>query len=143
MRRAADRRWIEVAALLVAAMAGLTCGGGGGDSPTENPVAGQPNVVTVEVRDDFYDPQSVTIAPGDTVRWVLRGSHAGHTVTERNGAFDSGFVFGSPGDTFERVFPVSEAGQTFEYACATHSGCCGMRGSVRVGANAPPPAPGY
>lgn len=118
-------------------------GGGGGETPTEPPGGGGPAVVTVEVRDDTYEPRSVTITPGTTVRWVMRGSHAGHTVTHNGGDFDSGFVFQGAGDTFERRFSGAEEGRTFEYACVTHRDCCDMKGSVRVGENAPPPGPGY
>lgn len=99
--------------------------------------------MTIQVVDDGYEPRSVTIKPGDTVRWVMQGVHVGHTVTALNDAFDSGFVFDSAGATFERQFPAGEDGQTFEYSCVTHSECCDMKGSVRVGSNAPPPNPGY
>ena len=148
MRRRVPRIWIHVVAAVAVVAAGPSCGGGGGGgggggTPTEPIPAPQPSVVTVDVVDDAYDPQSITIQPGDTVRWVFAGTHAGHTVTERNGAFDSGFVFESPGDTYERRFPDPDEGLTFEYSCVTHRDCCGMRGSVRVGNNAPPPSPGY
>ena len=133
---------------VIAATLGLSTfacggGGGGGPTPTEPPPGGEPSVVTVEVRDDAYSPRRITIAPGTTVRWVMRGAHQGHTVTERSGVFDSGFVFQEVGDAFERRFPESEDGQTFEYSCATHAACCDMKGSIRVGNSAPPPSPGY
>ena len=44
---------------------------------------------------------------------------------------------------FERTFGSEDDGRTFEYACTTHSDCCDMKGSIRVGVSAPPPAPGY
>ena len=127
-------------AVLAAGLPG--CGGGGGSgTPTMPPPGG--NVVTVQVLDDRYDPQSVTIQPGNTVRWVMRGSNPGHSVTEVNGLFDSGFAFGSNGDAYQRTFPAAEEGRTFLYACATHQACCNMQGSVRVGNSAPQPDPGY
>ena len=100
-----------------------------------------PATVEVQVQDNSYSPQSIQISPGDTVRWVLVGSATTHTVTAVSGAFDSGFVFLVPGDTFERTF--NEVNTTFEYSCVSHGACCAMQGSVRVGANAPPPRPGY
>lgn len=122
----------------------LSACGGGGDSgtPTESPTTG-PQVVTVEVKDDLFEPRSITIAPGTTVRWVMRGMNAGHTVTALNGTFDSGFAFSNAGDTFERRFSAGEDGETFEYSCVTHAECCDMKGSIRVGSSAPPPQPGY
>jgi plastocyanin len=124
------------AALLLAACGG---GGGGGGGPTApGPVA---QSVTVELHDHSFAPRSLTIQPGDTVVWVLRGNDRTHTVTALNGAFDSGQVFGQPGATFRRTF--NEAGRTFDYRCRSHADCCNMRGSVRVGDSAPPPTPGY
>lgn len=118
----------------------LACGGGGGggNSPTE-PRA--PQVITVEVSDFTFSPRSIQIQPGDTVRWVMRGSDRTHTVTARDGSFDSGAVFTSGGAFFERRFDT--AGRTHEYWCSSHRNCCMMQGSVRVGQDAPPPNPGY
>jgi plastocyanin len=122
------------------------CGGGGGSTPTSPPPPPPPpggNVTTVEIFDFRFEPKSVTIQPGDTVRWVLRDPTTTHNVVANSGTFDSGFVFTQAGATFERVFPAAEDGQTFEYRCTTHTGCCEMQGSVRVGNAAPPPDPGY
>jgi plastocyanin len=95
------------------------------------------------VLDNRFDPQRVSIEPGTTVRWVNRGTTGDHTTTEMSMEWDSGFVFLGPGDTFEHTFTQDDDGMTFEYSCVTHKTCCAMQGSVRVGANAPPPAPGY
>lgn len=115
------------------------------DSPSAPPPSPPPSndVVEVTVDDNLYAPKSVTIEPGQTVRWVLRGNDTGHTVTANDGAFDSGFTFTSAGATFEHTFGASVDGQTFEYHCSAHQNCCQMQGSVRVGENAPPPNPGY
>jgi plastocyanin len=118
-------------------------GGGGGGTPTQPDPPGSPNVITVELNEFAYSPRQLTIEPGQTVRWVLMGSDPSHTVTARDGAFDSGLTFQDTGDVFQRTFSTSEAGQTFEYACASHSDCCDMKGSIRVGENAPAPDPGY
>lgn len=130
--------------LLLSAGLLLACGGGsdgGGESPTAPAPPGGGSVVTIEVREHVFDPRSVTIQPGQTVRWVFRGQDPTHTATARDGAFDSGFVFRNQGDTFERRFDGN--GQTFEYFCRSHRDCCEMKGSIRVGSNAPAPDPGY
>src|SRR5262245_10730210 len=55
----------------------LACGGGG-YSPTES--RGGQKTVTVNVVDFAFEPRSVTINPGDTVRWVMQGSDPHHSV---------------------------------------------------------------
>lgn len=132
------RLWIPGLALLAGA-----CGGSGYDSPTSPPMPQPAGVVTVEIDDFQFSPRSVQIQPGDRVRWVLRGSAAGHTVTAEDGSFDSGTAFGQPGATFEHTFGAEAADHTILYRCTSHYACCQMQGSVRVGAGAPPPAPGY
>jgi len=115
----------------------LSCGGGGGGSSPTEPSG--PQVITIEVRDNTYFPKSVTIQPGDTVRWVRRGNDPTHTVTAVDGSFSSGFP--QTGTLFERRFTVFN--QTHDYSCQAHRDCCQMQGSVRVGNAAPPPRPGY
>lgn len=121
--------------LVAAALAISACGGGGGyDSPTApNPTA---QTVTIEVRDDSFSPRQVTINPGDTVRWVLVGTPTrGHNINSNDAAF-ADHAFDSASNTYSVVF--TEAGQTHDYVCSTHAACCNMRGSIRVGAAAPP-----
>ncbi len=107
-----------------------------------------PKTVTVQVLDFSYNPQSVEINSGDTVRWELVGTNPSHTVTSLAvGAFDSAFVFLQPGDFYEHTFNQNNV--TFEYSCSTHATCCvggqaaDMKGSVLVGGGAPPPMTGY
>lgn len=107
------------------------------------PPGGEDGVVVVSVQDNAFSPKSVTIQPGDTVRWELTGRDTSHNVTAMSGAFESGFVFTSTGAFFERTFPESEDGETFEYSCTTHQACCQMQGSILVGADASPPTDGY
>ncbi len=104
---------------------------------------GDSEFALVQVLDNEFRPKSLTIQPGDTVRWQLSGTDSSHTVTAMSGAFDSGFAFTSQGVFFERTFPLSEDGETFEYSCITHKECCEMQGSVRVGVDAAPPSDGY
>lgn len=95
------------------------------------------------VYDNFFEPTSITVDPGETVEWVLRGQVTDHTVTEENGAFASGFTLLRPGATFRHTFTAADEGKIFNIYCRTHRACCKMQGSVRVGADAPPPGPGY
>lgn len=131
--------WLGGLALL------LTACSGGSDSPSAPPPSPPPSndVVEITVDDNFFEPKRVTIEPGQTVRWILRGGETNHTATARDGEFDSGFRFTSQGATFEHTFDASDDGQTFEYRCDSHQACCQMQGSIRVGENAPPPDPGY
>jgi plastocyanin len=127
--------------LVVAALLVASCGGGSYSTPSEPTQSA--HVVVVHVRDNVFDPRSVEVQPGDTVRWTLDGTPSiGHTVTAGDGSFDStGTGFNTAGAVFEHRF--DRGGVTVQYYCRTHQGCCMMQGSVRVGADAPPPPPGY
>ncbi|HYU34296.1 MAG TPA: plastocyanin/azurin family copper-binding protein [Thermoanaerobaculia bacterium] len=141
MARIRTLAFLLLALTATASLAVNSCGGGGGGngggSPTE-PRPGQ--TIVVQVKDFSYEPKSITIEPGDTVRWVLSGADHTHTVTALNGAFDSGMVFSASGAIYERRFDTTG---TFDYSCKSHKLCCQMQGSVRVGSNSPPPSPGY
>lgn len=124
----------------------LACGGGGGggtSAPTLPPPPPAPNIVTIDVLDNSFDPKQVQVQPGTTVRWVLQGNAPNHTTTEMATTWDSGFTLVNPGDFFEHTFTEADDNQTFEYSCVTHKDCCEMQGSIQVGQNAPPPTPGY
>jgi plastocyanin len=86
-----------------------------------------------------FSPSSVTIHPGDQVRWTF--SSSGHSTTSGspgmpNGIWDSGLR--SQGATFTRTF--NSAG-TFPYYCTPHGGCCAMVGTVTVVNASPTPSP--
>ncbi len=84
-------------------------------------------VDTVMVVDFNFQPPSLTIAPGDTVRWIVGVTCCGHTVTRTaSPAWDSGPL--NSGDTFERAFPVCG---TYDYFCTPHRSI-GMVGRVKV-----------
>src|SRR5678815_1755425 len=88
------------------------------------------NVTVGPGGDLVFSPSSVTIHPGDQVRWNF--SSGGHSTTsgspgQPNGIWDSGIR--SQGTSFTRTF--NSAG-TFPYYCTPHGGCCGMVGTVRV-----------
>ena len=86
-----------------------------------------------------FSPSSVTIHPGDQVRWTF--SSSGHSTTsgspgQPNGIWDSGIR--NQGATFTRTF--NSAG-TFPYYCVPHGGCCAMVGTVMVVNASPTPTP--
>jgi plastocyanin len=86
-----------------------------------------------------FSPSSVTIHPGDQVRWTF--SSSGHSTTsgspgQPNGIWDSGIR--NQGATFTQTF--NSAG-TFPYYCTPHGGCCNMVGTVTVVNASPTPTP--
>jgi plastocyanin len=139
------RKWL---ALLVACLAlGLVVGcggdddddgGGGADTATQQEetteasggaeAGGEP--VEVGMRDIKFDPETVTVPAGGTVRWTNEES-VPHDVEKTSGpgeAFSSGEEGGmQEGDTFEVT--LDEPG-TYEYLCRVHAGT--MKGTIEV-----------
>jgi plastocyanin len=86
-----------------------------------------------------FSPSSVTVQPGDTVRWTWSGSF--HSTTSGvpgapTGIWDSGLL--NQGATFSHTFNTTG---TFPYYCTAHGGCCGMVGTVNVVSPTPSPTP--
>ncbi len=75
------------------------------------PVAGE-SVVVIDLLK--YAPETLSIPRGTTVHWVNRDA-MGHTVTSREGKWDSGMIL--PGGSWSRRF--DEAG-TYAYYCTPH-----------------------
>jgi plastocyanin len=126
-----------------------TPGGGGNETATGTATGGTTH--TVNMTDGLvFDPDSLTIAPGDTVEWVNVGA-IGHSVTayEENipdgaeyfasGGFDSeqaarddwtgaqeGNVPG--GESYSHTFQTEGS---YEYFCIPHEGA-GMLGAIEV-----------
>ncbi len=90
-------------------------------SPSPSPSATKAAAVTA--LDNKFDPPTITVAPGTTVRWTNKGEHK-HSVTSTTGAFDSGEL--APGQGYSTTF--TKAG-TFEYYCKLHKE---MKGTVIV-----------
>lgn len=100
-------------------------------TPVETPVAPvsdvtpQPvdegKIVEVNIQNSAFNPQSVAISTGDTVRWTNMDS-ATHTV--RGPTFESKVL--EKGDTYEFLF--TDAG-TYNYDCSIHPS---MKGTVVV-----------
>jgi plastocyanin len=77
---------------------------------------------TVAVRNDFFAPKTVTIARGDTVRWVWRSDRRKHNVISPS--------FGDSGVKRRGSFAVrfTRPGR-YAYFCGLHEG---MNGTVIV-----------
>lgn len=111
------------------------------DTPTDTPTpTGTPRpAVAAEVvvgpgGDFVFDPETVTVAVGDTVRWVWESG--GHNVKPDDVPSDSDWS-GTPGgglDTFDTGHVYThefEVAGEFDYLCQPHRSY-GMRGTVVV-----------
>lgn len=100
-----------------------------GGYSTDQPRASQPTTtVTVGAYDNRFEPQTINVQPGTTVRWVNYGRHA-HTVTADDDSWDSGDI--QPGASYSATF--SRPG-TYYYYCRHHTQAR-MQGVVVVGAS--------
>ena len=110
-------------------------------------VVGYPNTanattvdVTVAPNGDFvFSPSSVTISPGDTVRWTWNDEFHSSTSGRPgmpNGLWNSGVLI--QGAVFTQTF--NSVG-TFPYYCTPHGACCNMVGTVTVVNASPTPNP--
>lgn len=70
-----------------------------------------------------FRPKEISIEPGTTVIWVNNGAQE-HTVTDDDGAFDSGDM--APGDRFKFTFKKPGI---YNYTCTPHPW---MEGAVKV-----------
>ncbi|RSK51356.1 T9SS type A sorting domain-containing protein [Hymenobacter rigui] len=89
--------------------------------------------VTIEVGDNYYSPENVTINPGDVVVWRNVGSGVHPTVSETSAW--STFII-SPSNTTSTISSLA-AGTTYKYYCSAHSFVSngtrqGMIGSITV-----------
>lgn len=87
----------------------------------------------VSIRGLDFIPQSLTIAPGDTVEWTHNDGDIGHNVS-LPGTFRSPGMY--EGGSFR--FTFTEPG-TYSYGCSLHPSI--MVGTVVVAASAPAPTP--
>lgn len=103
-------------------------------TPTPPPATPPPGSSSVSIVDFDYTPATITGPTGTRVSWINRGA-ALHTVTARDGSFDSGLV--ASGGSFSRVFGTPG---TYVYICSIHPN---MQGTVRItsaSGSVPPPA---
>lgn len=122
-------RLLVGATLLAAAVAGC----GGDDESSSNstaaaatPAAAQPAAppekgsgVKADIASFAFAPKDLTVKVGDKVTWT-NSDAAPHTVTAKDGAFDSGNM--EQGDTF--TWKAEKAG-TYAYLCEIHPSMVG------------------
>jgi plastocyanin len=92
----------------------------GATAVTPQPAANG-KIVDVLIQGFAFNPESVGISPGDTVRWTNKDS-ATHIV--KGSTFESGSL--AKGDTYEFVF--TEPG-IYNYICSIHPS---MKGTITV-----------
>jgi plastocyanin len=93
-------------------------------------------VVTIHIRDNFFDPTPLTVQPGAMVRWVNDGRNAHNVTSAATGQFRSGTL--KPGKSFTRSFPKSGE---FAYYCTLHgTPTSGQHAALAVGDAAAPDA---
>jgi plastocyanin len=111
--------------LAVGAIAAVACSdsGNGGQDPGDEIPEGD-----ILVRNDFFDPAELEVAPGTTVVWAWASSGTVHNVT-----FDDGEESGNKGSgTYARTFA---AAGDFPYHCTIHG--VSMSGVISVVASSP------
>ena len=82
-----------------------------------------PTGTSVRMAGTRFEPSTLTIRAGDTVRW-FNDDALPHTVSASDGSWDSGNL--APGASFEHRF---EAAGTYPYLCRYHPG---MVGAIEV-----------
>ncbi|MBV8367407.1 MAG: cupredoxin family copper-binding protein [Candidatus Eremiobacteraeota bacterium] len=92
-------------------------------SPAPTTSAAVKSVVVVHIKNFAFVPDTVTIEPGQTVRWV-QDDDTPHTVTASNKSFDSGNLNKKDAWTYAFAKPG-----TYAYVCAYHPY---MKGKVIV-----------
>ena len=97
-------------------------------APAEAVPAAEPKTVDIDIADNTFSPNKITVPLGATVVWTHTGQRQ-HTVTAEDGSFDSGTLKG--GGSFKQTF--AKAG-TFPYFCQFHGGKGGegMAGQIIV-----------
>lgn len=111
---------------LVAAVAIAACGGTSATASPSSAAASQPvsqpssdaagGETAVAIVNSTFDPESLTVAAGDTVTWTSEDTLPHSVVFEDDAIEDSGNL--NQGDTFEATF--ADAG-TYAYICGIHS----------------------
>lgn len=101
--------------------------------PTNTPVVGTstrtptrtstPGLFGVQMQDNFFTPQNVTIHAGSIVRWTNMGART-HTSTSDTGEWDSGNL--NTNEFYQRAFTTPGV---YPYRCTIHPG---MIGTVTV-----------
>ena len=80
----------------------------------------QAAIIDVTLSETAITPVTVTVAPGDTVRWtVATGTHQLHSDTSSLLSWDSGLL-DTPGQTYELTLTLADGPGPFGYLCLVH-----------------------
>jgi plastocyanin len=90
---------------------------------TNTPAPGGTGTVDITIQNFAFNPPSVTIKVGTTVRWTNLDSVT-HSVASDTGLWDSGGI--AQGESYTRVFDTAG---TFGYYCGIHPT---MKGAILV-----------
>jgi plastocyanin len=90
------------------------------------PQARPTTTISVGTYDNYFEPKTINVQPGTTVRWVNYGKHT-HTVTSNDGRWDSGDI--PPGAAYSVTFQTPG---TYSYYCRHHTKD-NMQGAIVVG----------
>lgn len=121
-----------ITAVFAAGLLAVSCGGGGGASPTSyssapaadttpSTPAGSADVV-ITIAGMSFTPSNVVVQAGQTVAWKNNDSMA-HTATQDGGGFDTGTI---PVGATSKPVKITDT-TALKYHCSFHSG---MNGSV-------------
>jgi plastocyanin len=113
----------DMRATLVVAAPGATAAPPATPKPVATPAPGSDRVA---ILDFDYAPLTLSVGVGTTVTWRNEGV-APHTVTAKDGSYDSGFL--ATGEEYRRQY---EAAGVYEYLCAIHPQ---MVGTIVVGSS--------
>jgi plastocyanin len=91
-------------------------------------LAAPTTTATVGAYDNRFEPSTINVQPGTTVRWINYGKHS-HTVTATDGRWDSGDI--KPGASYSATF--KQAG-TYYFYCRHHTQDR-MQGTIVVSAS--------
>jgi plastocyanin len=104
--------------LAAGAIAAAACSDSGSPSPGDQPPEGD-----ILVRNNFFDPSQLEVAPGATVVWAWSSGGVQHNVTFVDGPASGDRASG----TYERTFA---AAGDFPYRCTIHG--VSMSGVINV-----------
>lgn len=115
-----------LAGVASAATAGCSSSYGTGNNSTAPPPP-PASANAVDIRDDYFNPNSATVTAGTTVTWTWRGA-TGHNVTFEDGVGSSDT---QNSGTHNRTF---QNPGTYRYRCTIHSTAfgSGMSGEIVV-----------
>ncbi len=112
--------------LAVVIASGCTTYGPAPTEPAQAPTAGA-REIAIAASNYKFEPATITVTAGETVRFVITGSGALHTFTIDELGID---ISVTAGQTVTKEYTITETG-TFELYCRPHRGL-GMVGTVNV-----------